>query len=235
MRTAPDRSPTTAAPTGIQDTRWWWGFAVYALVALVHVVLLAAGSPLTYPSKLALMPVLILAAAWALRATRWGVPHALLVAALLFSWFGDGAAFFFPFFDDELPMMLLSFGLAHACYIALFWRHLAVRRLPWWSAVFAIWWVVLIIVLWPLLGALALGVAVYGLVLGGTAVAATRCNPAVVVGAVFFLASDTLLAFRLFVTGTPSWMGVAVMVTYTIGQGLIAYGVVRHLRAKGDR
>ncbi|MCR2824674.1 lysoplasmalogenase [Microbacterium sp. zg.Y909] len=230
MRTAPDRSPTTPASSARQDPRWWWGFAVYAVVALVHVILLAVDSPLTYPTKLALMPALILAAAWSLRRTRWGVAHNLLVAALLFSWFGDGAAFFFPFFDDELPMMLLSFGLAHACYIALFWRHLAVRRLPWWSAVYVVWWLVLIIVLWPLLGALAVGVTVYGLVLGGTAAAATRCNPAVVVGAVFFLASDTTLAFRLFVPGTPDWAGVAVMVTYTIGQGLIAFGVARHLR-----
>ncbi len=234
MSLAPDTAvATSAAPP--QARSWWWGFAAYAIVSLAHVVLLATDSPLTYPSKLALMPVLILAGLWALRATRWGTAPALLVAALVFSWFGDGAAFFFPFFDDELPMMLLSFGLAHACYIVLFWRHLAVRRLPRWSAVFAIWWVVLIIVLWPLLGALAIGVAVYGLVLGGTAVAATRCNPAVVVGAVFFLASDTILAFRLFVSGTPSWMGVAVMVTYTIGQGLIAYGVARHLRVKAER
>ncbi|MCR2792369.1 lysoplasmalogenase [Microbacterium sp. zg.Y625] len=229
MHLAADTADTVASPT-TQTRTWWWGFAAYAVIALAHVILLAAGSPLTYPSKLALMPALILAAAWALRGTRWGVPHALLVAALVFSWFGDGAAFFFPFFDDELPMMLLSFGLAHACYIVLFWGHLAVRRLPWWSAIYAVWWVVLIIVLWPLLGALAIGVAVYGLVLGGTAAAATRCNPAVIVGAVFFLASDTTLAFRLFVPGTPDWAGVAVMVTYTIGQGLIALGVVQHLR-----
>jgi len=231
---APDTAVTRdSAPT--QERTWWWGFAVYAVVSLAHVILLAVDSPLTYPSKLALMPVLILAAVWALRATRWGTPHALLVAALVFSWFGDGAAFFFPFFDDELPMMLLSFGLAHACYIALFWRHTSIRPLPRWSAVYAVWWVVLVLVLWPLLGALAVGVALYGLVLGGTAAAATRCNSAVLVGAVFFLASDTTLALRLFVPGTPDWAGVAVMVAYTIGQGLIAFGVARHLRGAGMR
>lgn len=222
-----------ASPT--RRRSWRWAFGVYAVVALVHVVLLAVDSPLTYPSKLALMPVLALAAVWALRGTRWGTPATLLIAALAFSWLGDGAAAFFPFFENELPMMLLCFGLAHGCYVWLFWRYISERPLPRWSAVYAVWWVVLVLVLWPMLGGLAVAVAIYGLLLGATAVAATRCNPAVLVGAVFFLASDTTLAFHRFAPDPPGWLGVAVMVTYTIGQGLIALGVVRHLRAKGTR
>ncbi len=234
MHLAPETRPhRTGAPPRTQS--WWWGFLAFAIVSVAHVVFLAVGSPLTYPSKLALMPVLALAALWALRGTPWGVPSTLLILALGLSWLGDGAAAFFPFFSDELPMMLLCFGLAHACYIALFWRYISERRLPVWSAVYALWWIVLVLVLWPLLGALAVAVAFYGLILGGTAVAATRCNTTVLIGAVLFLTSDTILAFRIFVPETPDWMGVAVMVTYTAGQGLIALGVVRSLRSADRR
>ncbi|MDL5353117.1 lysoplasmalogenase [Microbacterium sp. zg-YB36] len=234
-RSAVHLAPGTTVTNPARTQSWWWGFAAYAVIALAHVAFLAVDSPLTYPSKLALMPVLALAAMWALRGTGWGAVATLLIAALAFSWLGDGAAAFFPFFEDELPMMLLCFGLAHACYVWLFWRYVGERRLPWWSAVYAVWWVVLVVVLWPLLGGLAIAVAIYGLLLGATAVAATRCNPAVLVGAVFFLASDTMLAFDRFTPNPPDWLGVAVMVTYTIGQGLIALGVVRYLRAKAGR
>jgi uncharacterized membrane protein YhhN len=124
-------------------------------------------------------------------------------------------------------MMLLFFGLAHLCYIWLFWRRLAVRRVPPWAAVYALWYGVLLAVLWPTLGGLLMAVAAYGLVLGGTAVAASRCHALIVWGGVFFLASDTILAFELFMpTATPAWASPMIMLTYCVGQGLIAAGVI---------
>ena len=67
----------------------------------------------------------------------------------------------------------------------------------------------------------------YGLVLGGTAVAASRCHPLVAAGGAFFLASDTILAFRLFMPDAmPDWTSPLVMLTYCLGQGLIAAGVI---------
>ncbi len=218
----------------------WWGFALYAAVAALHVATGIVGpESLEYPTKLLLMPVLALAALWALR----GTPRSplttrvavMLVVALTFSWLGDGAAAFFPFLDDELPAMLLCFGLAHLVYIVLFLRYLPRRPIPRWTIVYALWWIVMIAALWPSLGPLALGVAVYGLVLGGTAVAATRGSVVTAVGGAFFLASDTILAVRLFLPEyTPPFSGAWVMITYTIGQGLLAYGVVRLLR-RGTR
>jgi uncharacterized membrane protein YhhN len=222
--------PATAV---VHRTRWW-GFAPYAALSVIHVVALAVGSDaVAAPTKLGLMPLLVLAVVWGARGTGWSAPLTLLVVALGFSWLGDGAATFFPFLGDELPAMLLCFGVAHVLYIVLFWRMLAVRRLPWWSAVYAAWWVVLLIVLWPHLGALAIAVAAYGVVLGGTAVSATRCRPAITVGAVFFLASDTILAFRIFLPDAmPDWTSPAVMLTYTLGQGLIAAGVLLSTRTR---
>lgn len=205
----------------------WWGFALYGVIAFVHILALALhADAVAEPTKLLLMPALVLAVFVAGRGSQWGKPYSLLFTALAFSWLGDGAGTFFPF-APELPMMLLWFGLAHLCYIWLFWRILAVRPLPGWSAVYGIWWIGLLVILWPTLGALLIPVALYGLVLGGTAAAASRCHPLVAWGGAFFLASDTILAFRLFTPDAmPDWTSPLVMITYCLAQGLIAAGVV---------
>jgi uncharacterized membrane protein YhhN len=207
--------------------RLWIGFVPYAIVSIVHVVALAVDADaVAAPTKLALMPLLALAVLLGGRGSRWGAPYSLLLTAIALSWLGDGAGTFFPF-APTLPMMLLFFGLAHLFYIWLFWRKLAVRRVPPWALVYAVWWGVLIAVLWPYLGGLAIAVAVYGLVLGGTAVAASRCHPLIAWGGAFFLTSDSILAFRLFLPDAmPGWTSPMVMLTYTLGQGLIAVGVI---------
>ena len=166
----------------------WWGFVPYIVLSLVHVVALGLGAEaIAVPTKVALMPALALAVFWGGRRGSWGAPYSLLFLGIAFSWLGDGAGTFFSFAGDPLPLMLLFFGLAHLCYIWLFWKHLAVRRFPAWALVYAVWWIGLLLVLWPRLGALSIAVAVYGLVLGGTAALATRCHPLVVWGGAFFL------------------------------------------------
>ncbi|MDO8381929.1 MAG: lysoplasmalogenase [Microbacterium sp.] len=208
----------------------WVGFVPYAIVSVVHVVTLALGADaVAAPTKLALMPLLALAALWAGRGSTWGTPATLLFLALAFSWLGDGAGTFFPY-APELPVMLLCFGLAHIAYIVLFWRFMRTKRWPAWALVYAAWWLLLVAILWPRLGALSFAVAIYGLVLGGTAATATRCAPIVAAGAAFFLASDTILAFRLFTPeAMPDWTSPLVMLTYTLGQGLIVAGVATGL------
>lgn len=209
------------------------GFVPYIVLSIVHVVALAVGSDaVAGPTKLTLMPLLAFAVVWGLRPVRWTRATSLLIAAIGLSWLGDGAATFFPW-APTVPMMLLCFGLAHVCYIVLFWRALAVRRVPVWAAVYAVWWIGLLVILWPHVGGLLIPVAAYGLVLGGTAVAASRCHPLVLWGSVFFLLSDSVLAFRLFMPEVmPDWTSPLVMITYTLGQGLIAAGAVATLRAK---
>ena len=213
--------------------RLWIGFVPYIAVSIVHVAALAVGSDaVAAPTKLALMPLLGLAVVWGAWGSRWTPTHTLLVVALVLSWLGDGAGTFVPWLPT-VPMMLVFFGLAHLCYIWLFWRKLAVRRAPLWAAVYAVWGVVLLAVLWPHLGGLAIAVAIYGLVLGGTAFAASRCHPLIVWGGVFFLTSDSVLAFRLFTPDAmPDWTSPLVMLTYCLGQGLIAAGVLVSVRAR---
>lgn len=223
--TASDGSAGGAASTGLL-----WAFAPFIAASILHVVLLAVGSPLAGPTKLLLMPLLAVPVVLSARRIVPRSALVLLLAALLFSWLGDGAGTFFPT-APELPLMLLFFGIAHVAYIVLFARSLARRRMPWWALIYAVWWVAMIAVLGPHTGGLLIAVAVYGIVLGGTAAFSARCHPLVALGGAFFLTSDTILAFRLFLPDAlPPWSSPAVMLTYTIGQGLIIAGALLSLQ-----
>lgn len=201
------------------------------LVSVLHVVTLGLGiTAISSPSKIALMPALFLAVGIAVPAPR-GRAVALLLAAITASWLGDSAGIFFPSLPT-LPLMIGFFALAHLIYIWLFLKHLTVRPLPRWAAIYAVWWVVLVIMLWPHLGGLSFAVAAYGLVLGATAATSTRANRIVTWGGALFLTSDTLLALLLFVPEImPLLTDPAVMLSYTLGQGLIAVGAVAAIRA----
>ena len=215
-----------------RPTVFAWAFTPFVVVSLLHVVLLSMDSPLAGPTKLLLMPMLAIPVLVSARRLAPRATLLLLVGALLFSWLGDGAGSFFPT-APELPLMLLFFGIAHVAYIVLFARHLSTRRMPWWALVYAAWWIAMILFLGPHTGGLLVAVALYGLVLGGTAAFSARCSPVVAVGGAFFLASDTLLAFRLFLPDSlPPWSSPAVMLTYTLGQGLIVAGALIALRKR---
>ena len=197
-------------------------------------VVLAAQSPLAAPTKLTLMPLLALPVAAAAPRLRPRVTVALLLTALLLSWLGDGAGAFFPG-GPELPLMLLFFGLAHVVYIVVFLRFASIRRLPRWTLLYAAWWIGMLAVVGPHVGNLFFAVAAYGLVLAGTAATSARGNAVIATGGAFFLASDSILAFRLFLPDAmPAWTSPAVMLTYTLGQGLIIAGVIRALRSEKD-
>jgi hypothetical protein len=211
-----------------------WAFLPYVAISATHVALLAIGDAVAGPTKILLMPMLALPVLVSLRQIAARGARALIFAALFFSWLGDGAGIFFPA-APEVPLMLLFFGVAHMAYITLFVRYLTRRRMPWWAVAYAAWWVAMLVGLGPHTGSLLIAVAVYGLVLGSTAALSTRCHPVVATGGVFFLASDTLLALRLFLPDSlPSWSSPTIMLTYTIGQGLIVAGALITLRKRGS-
>lgn len=236
MSSAPTAPRTSAAllPGGIRilDVAAW---VPYVVLSVTHVLALAFDSPIAGPTKLTLMPLLAFAVLLTASRLRPRAVLALLLGAIAFSWLGDGAGTFFPG-GPELPLMLLFFGMAHIAYIALFLRFARVRRLPWWTLVYAAWWIGMLATLGPHTGALFPAVAGYGLVLAGTAATSARCRPIVAMGGAFFLASDSILAFRLFLPDVmPDWTSPAVMATYTIGQGLIVWGVLRTLARRETR
>ncbi len=231
----PSRDSASAASALTVGRTRWWGFWLYGAIALVHVIAIALGAEaIAAPTKFFLMPALAIAAIWALRGygATWPAAATLLFLALAFSWLGDGAAFFFPIPGAELPVMLLCFGIAHLLYIWIFTRHVNPRALPPWTLVYAVWWGVMLAVLWPHLGALTAAVAVYGLVLAGTAAFSARGTRLTAIGGAVFLVSDTLLALRLFLPGgLPEMLaGPWIMLAYTLGQGLLVLGIVQYLR-----
>lgn len=213
----------------------WLPFMPYVALSIVHVAALwFDNDALAAPTKLGLIPLLAIAVLLNSRRIPRTAPIALLFIALLFSWLGDGAGTFVPFLPT-LPMMLLFFGIAHLAYILLIARHAALRPLPKMALVFILWWGGMLAIVGQHTGGLFIAVALYGILLGATAATATRANPIVIVGAIFFLISDTLLAFLLFMRDiVPSWTSPAVMLTYTLGQGLLAVGILIHVR-KQDR
>ncbi|MDQ4212891.1 lysoplasmalogenase [Microbacterium capsulatum] len=207
-----------------------WPFIPYIVVSVIHVISNATHGPLTTPTKALLMPLLALPVllAWKRLGPRRAV--ILLLAALFFSWLGDEAGLFFPA-APELPLMLGFFGVAHVAYIVLFLRHLRVQRYPLWTLGYAAWWILMMVILGPHTGSLLIAVGAYGIVLAGTAATSARCRPMIAWGGAFFLASDSILAFRLFEPAAmPDWTSPMVMVTYTIGQGLIVAGALIALR-----
>lgn len=199
-------------------------FAPFVVVSLFHLAVKAAGLvDLDRATKGLTIPALLLGVVIVLgvgRVSVRGPVLALLVAALVLSWLGDLTL---PFFIVGLGFFLV----AHLAYIALF--HLAFRRrLSWWTLGLLPWFAGLLLALWPYLGDQRVAVAVYGAVLAYMAASATRGNSFTTIGGALFVASDSLLAFRLF---TPLFQtvpeDVLIMSLYLAAQLCITLGVLR--------
>lgn len=205
--------------------RRWWGLIPYVIVGVVHLGALATGAHwLSAPTKVLLMPALILALLVSVPSRRTSIP-VIATIALLFSWAGDallsspgGVGFIIG---------LGCFTLAHATYIVLFLGPLKQRAIRRIAVLYLPWWIALVSVLAPFAGGLLVPLATYGLVLGVAAATALGSSRLVAVGALLFLLSDSLLALKLFYPGFRIWQQDAlIMLGYLTGQGLIIVGTV---------
>ncbi|MCU0381487.1 MAG: lysoplasmalogenase [Chitinophagaceae bacterium] len=166
----------------------------------------------------------------------------LLLAGLFFSWLGD----VFLMFDSRSEMFfmagLLSFLTAHVFYIGYFSRIRSqkesfLRKRPVMLLAVMAYVVELMYVLWPHLGGMKLPVMVYGIVIGTMLCLALwqygkiPANAAwlFIAGAIFFVASDSLLAINKFRSPIPLG-GLWVMGTYVLAQYLIARGSAAQLK-----
>lgn len=201
-------------------------FTPYVLVGVVHLAaLLADATSLSTFTKPLLMPLLLAGLLFAL--PRWRSEVALLGSlGILFSWLGDTSLMYSG--DLGFLLGLGFFLLAHVAYLVLFLRRLRKRRLRAIVAVYALWWVALVVALAPFTGSLLVPVALYGVVLGAMAAFALSCNRFVAVGGALFVASDTLLGLNKFLPGFELWqVDFLIMLAYIAAQGLIALGLVR--------
>ena len=200
------------------------GFAPFLAVSIFHLAVKLAGlvdvdratKGLTIPALLLGLVIVLVVGRLRLRTPVL----AMLVVALTLSWLGDMTLAF-------LELGLVFFLTAHLAYIAVF--QLAFRRRPsWWAVGLAPWYAGLVLALWPYLGAYTAPVLVYGAALALMAAWATRGNAFTMIGGALFVASDSLLAFRLF---TPLFQtppeDVLIMGLYLGAQFCIVLGVLR--------
>lgn len=158
----------------------------------------------------------------------------LLIAALILSAVGDA---FLAYNGDRAFMGgLVAFLLGHLAYVALFLLGGGgIDAIAGWRIALAVVMVLAvagsIAVLWRgVPGAMRLPVLVYSLAILAMGVASlTVPNPVVTLGAVLFMASDSLLAlarFRPDLADGRGWVPFAVWTLYYLGQALITLGVL---------
>ncbi|MFJ3391910.1 lysoplasmalogenase [Leifsonia aquatica] len=206
-------------------------FLPYVAVGIVHLVAIAVGADgAVAATKPLLMPALLFALLLALPPAARRSGTALWAGlGILFGWLGDVSLM------DAGIGFLIGLGfflLGHIAYIALFVRRMRAGRPRWWSAVYAVWFVALLVVLAPHAGALLVPLAVYGLSLAVLGVAGSACSRWIAAGSACFVVSDSLLGLDRFLPGfSMPQVDLAIMVTYIAAQGLIAFGVVRRARS----
>ncbi|WP_369765172.1 lysoplasmalogenase [Flavobacterium sp. WC2429] len=163
-----------------------------------------------------------------------------LLAALTFSWFGDIILLFAD--RDELFFIvgLIAFLISHIIYILLFNKQLRYKnrknKAVFWIGVTTIimYLIIMISILLPNLGDLTIPVFVYALVISTMLLFAFKGflnweepgNWYILIGAIAFVTSDSILAFNKFYT--PIVMSsFFIMITYLIAQYLIVVGILK--------
>lgn len=216
-----------------------WPFLLFAAVSVVHLlqILFAwPGRDVTKPMLMASLLVAVLLVAFVtdrqvIRSRRGLIGLVLLCAGIAFSLAGD--VLLGPSFIAGLG----CFAVAQAFYVATSLgaaRDPRRRREYLVAIAYVGWMVALCILLWPFLGGMAVPLVVYGALLVATATTTNGVHWIAGLGGFFFLASDSLLAFRLFQPDFGAlfpdpWQDFTIMLTYCLGEGLIALGVLRRL------
>jgi uncharacterized membrane protein YhhN len=217
-------------------------FALFVLLGVGNIVSVVAGWQWgIYLTKPLLMPAL---AVWFFQNTKQNAPATKnsFLAGLGFSALGDVLLMLVSEGGEHLFLFGLgSFLVAHLCYITAFTKYPGlekglVRSTPWTATLLVIYLFVLLGLLWNgLTVALKIPVILYGGVITAMAISCLnmsgRVNRAIAAGmfrgAILFVLSDSAIALKKFVyTGWPdAATSVFIMVTYILGQFLLAKGV----------
>lgn len=210
-----------------------YGFVYFLTLVVVLLSRWVEGwSSLEYLSKPLLMLILMSMLWMHPQRNKMGV--GVLMAALFFSWGGD----VFLMFESEHELFfifgLLSFLIAHICYIILFTKD---AKLPWlkrniWAAIpFLLYGVGLMSLLWPYLNELKIPVLVYASSIMGMGLTALNrkgnvSNSSfwmVFIGALLFVLSDSMIAINKFYEPI-AYAQIWIMITYALSQWMIVKG-----------
>ena len=223
----------------MKKTTWIILFLIILFVNLIAVY--SKYETLEFISKLLLVPVL---AAYLISQTAsfnsnlkpW------LLIALFFSWVGD----ILLMFEEKKSIFFLlglgAFFIAQVFYI-IFFHGIRMREYIRGNALFlllvVVYYAILISILSPHLGTLALPVRIYGVVLSFMLLLAMHTTLGknkkagwwMMTGAILFVASDSLLAFNKFLSPFD-YAGIITMLTYGLAQLFITHGAVRYIRSE---
>lgn len=209
---------------------------VYSVFAMLYLVLLLEGvDKLTWYLKPFLLPFLFYAVVKsdAFETKKW------LLSALLFSWIGDCILLFADKGELYFIFGLVAFLIAHILFIRLFFRQKSENKhsknpLFWIGFIGIIAYLVsMLVFLFPTLGDLKFPVGIYAMTISIMLVMALKgafnwgnnSKYLVLVGALFFVVSDSLLAIDKFhapISQASLW----IMVTYLVAQLYITSGIL---------
>jgi uncharacterized membrane protein YhhN len=163
-----------------------------------------------------------------------------LSVALTFSWMGDVILMFADKGEIYFMLGLAAFLISHIAYIILFSKQLRINsfrnKAIFWVGITAIivYLIVMLLLLSPTLGDLKVPVFIYAIVLSTMLLFAFKgylkwSKPAstyILLGAVIFVSSDSILAFNKFYEPIP-FGSFLIMATYIIAQYLIVVGILK--------
>ena len=176
---------------------------------------------LRFFTKPLLLPVLILVYFSQVKSGKTQLEKFFL-AGLALSFFGD---LFLLFKWGFLPG-LGSFLFAHLFYIISFKKKLQTRISEFWPIILSIYASILLVFLFPYLKEMKIPVTIYAIVIATMMYNAIKThNRNLIIGALLFLISDTLLSINLFLQ--PLLMlNLMVMVTYISAQWFLVKGMI---------
>jgi len=225
--------------------RRFWPFLLFAVIAVVHVVVLLVGGD-SLASKAALMPVLLFAvmlvcgfiARETLSTGRGIAGMILLELAILVAWLTD--IIFDRFGDASLrdAAGIVASSVTLAIFIALFAGPVRGRWRWWAAAPYVVASGGFLAFMVPRMGVFAPLVIVYALIVSALAFLATGAGGVAAAGGTAFYVSAILKGLRLFapdtVAAVPAHvLDATIMAFYCAGLGLLALGATRRLVALG--
>ena len=219
-------------------------FKIYITFSILYLIVLFTGHEnLDLYLKPALVPLL----GFGVYFHRKFPSKNILLSALLFSWIGDVILLFADIAEIYFILGLLSFLIAHLSYCVLFNKQIIgeiqINKILFTvgSLLIAFYLTAMILVLIPRLGELKIPVIIYAAVISTMLLFAFNGyliwkKPGalyIFLGAVAFVASDSILAFDKFYAPIQK-SSFFIMLTYLVAQYLIVVGIIKLNTKKAD-
>ena len=182
-----------------------------------------------------LLPILLIAVYFSNRFSS----KKILLSALTFSWIGDIVLLFANQGELYFIVGLVAFLISHVFYIVLFNKQTVTKyisnKISFGAGIglILLYFFGMITTLGPKLGPLTVPVVIYAVVISSMLYFALKGsyqwnaipNQSVLVGALFFIASDSILAFNKFYQPIP-YASFLIMITYLGAQYGIVWGIL---------